>query len=58
VFQEMAHAGHGLMLVAGTGFDKEAQGRGVRLVVALGDDFEPVGKRFGDELHMDFRVQI
>ncbi len=44
VFEEMAHAGHCVGLVAGAGLDEKAQGRRMGLGVALGDDLQAVGQ--------------
>ena len=44
VFEEMAHAGHGVALVAGAGADEEPQRRGIRRGVPLGDNLQPVGQ--------------
>jgi hypothetical protein len=42
VLKKMAHAGHVAALVASAGLDEEAQGRGIGVAVALGDDLQAV----------------
>ena len=44
VFQEVAHAGQGVGLVARAGADEEAHRRGIGRRVALGDDFQAIGQ--------------
>jgi hypothetical protein len=42
VFEEMAHAGDVVGFVPRAGADEKPERRAAGLVVALGDDFEPV----------------
>ena len=51
VFEKMAHARHIVRLIAGAGLHEKSDGRGVRLVVAFGDDFQAVGELDLEKLH-------
>ncbi len=44
VFEEMAHAGDGVVFIACAGADEEPHGRRICRGVALGDDFQAVRK--------------
>ena len=52
VFEEMAHAGQRVVFIAGAGVDEEPQRRGIGRVVALGDDFQAVGKGVFEKFHL------
>ena len=51
VFQEMAHAGDFVALVAVAGLDDETQGRRIGVRIALGHDLQPVGQDVCKKLH-------